>query len=142
MAGKLQSPKYMIIGLYSPLAVLNATFYQSSSLICILLQPFYKSSFIKNLYPFIWSSRSLTSGNGYVFLTVASFSNLQSYIDRSVLSFFPTKKNGEACGNVDSRINPFSKFSCKNMSSVSSSFNINGYTLQFFSTKSNLSSIA
>ena len=60
----------------------------------------------------------------------------------SVPSFFPIKKNGEACGDVDGRINPFSKFSCKNVSSASSSFNVSGYTLQFFGTKSDLSSIA
>ena len=61
---------------------------------------------------------------------------------RSVPSFFPTKKNGEACGDVDGRMNSFSKFSYKNLSSASFSFNVSGYTLQFFGTKSNLSSIA
>ncbi len=45
-------------------------------------------------------------------------------------SFFLTKKKGEAKGDLEGRIRPDSKFSLRNVSSCSCSFQFKGYTLQ------------
>ena len=64
VAGELHNPKNITVGSDSPLAVLNAAFHWSPSLILMLLYPFLRSSLVKYFACESLSTRSAMSGKG------------------------------------------------------------------------------
>ena len=102
--GEPQSPKNITVGSNSPKGVMNAAFHSSPSFIHTLLQPQRISNLVKweNCHRLL--TKSGMRGSGQAFLTMCSFKYRQSCTGQSFLSFFFTKKNGEAWGDFDSQI--------------------------------------
>ena len=73
VAGEFVSPKYITVSSYTPICVVNAIFYLSSSLILILLYLHLRSSFVKTFLLPTPSRMLVISGNGYLFLIVHWF---------------------------------------------------------------------
>jgi len=73
VAGEFVNPKYMTVGSYAPMCVINAAFHSSPSLILTLLYPYLKSNFINTfLFPTL-SNISAMRGKGYPFFTIHWF---------------------------------------------------------------------
>src|SRR5260221_7129044 len=64
IAGELHSMKNMMVGSNSPWLVWNTAFHSSSSLICMLLNPQWRSSRVKNLASWRQVRMSETRGVG------------------------------------------------------------------------------
>jgi len=73
VVGEFVSPKYMTIGLYAPIYIVNAAFYLSPSLILTLLYPYLRSSFVNTFFFSTPSRISAIRGKGYLFFTVHWF---------------------------------------------------------------------
>ena len=73
VAGEFVNPKYMTMGSYALICVMNATFHLSPSLILTLLYPYLKSNFVNTfLFPTL-SNMSVMRGKGYLFFIVYWF---------------------------------------------------------------------
>src|SRR5277367_2611000 len=126
VAGELQRPKNMTVGSNNPRLVLKAAFHWSPSLMRTLLYPDLRSSFVKYRAPWSWSIRVDIRGRGYALRIVPSLIFRQSWQGRSFPSFLSTKKKGEAIGEVEGQMYPFTKFSSMNLFISSCSGSVRG----------------
>jgi len=67
------SPKYITIGLYAPMYIMNAVFYLLSSLILILLYLYLRLSFVNTFFFSTLSRISVIRDKRYLFFTVHWF---------------------------------------------------------------------
>jgi len=73
VAGEFVNPKYMIVGLYAPIYIMNAAFHLSLFLILTLLYPYLKSNFVNTfLFP-TPSNISAMKDRGYPFFIIYWF---------------------------------------------------------------------
>jgi len=82
MVEELVNPKYMTVGSYTLICIVNVIFYSLPSLILILLYPHLRSNFVNTFFLPTPSNISVIRSNRYLFLSSTGL-----YVDSLVLFF-------------------------------------------------------